>query len=173
MRRLWLVRHGIAVDRDDPDCPSDRERPLTSEGERRVREAAAGMRVLAVAPEVIFTSPLVRARGTAEIVAGVLGVPKREIRETAALEPDCDPANALEEIAECGARRILAAGHAPHLDLFLAAAVGSSHTLSALGKCGAACLEFDRGWHEQATLIWLLRPGALREIGKGSAGTAR
>jgi len=40
---LYLVRHGIAIDRDDPKCPDEAERYLTEEGIKKTREVARGV----------------------------------------------------------------------------------------------------------------------------------
>jgi phosphohistidine phosphatase SixA len=39
---LYLVRHGIAIDREDPDCPPETERYLTRDGIKKTREVAKG-----------------------------------------------------------------------------------------------------------------------------------
>ena len=66
--RLYLMRHGIAIDREDPDCPSDPERYLTPKGIQRTRAAARGLRALRVKPTALLTSPFVRAVQTGEVV---------------------------------------------------------------------------------------------------------
>jgi len=58
---LYLVRHGIAVDREDPQAPSEPERPLTAKGVQKTRAAALGLQSLHVKPDVLITSPYVRA----------------------------------------------------------------------------------------------------------------
>src|SRR5262247_3681236 len=71
---LYLMRHGIAVDSDQPGPEADGARPLTQKGLKRTRRAARGLRRLGVSFDGILTSPLVRARQTAEIVADALGL---------------------------------------------------------------------------------------------------
>ena len=68
---LYLIRHGVAEERGDA-WPDDAKRPLTEDGMSRLRKAARGLARLGVAFDVVLTSPLVRARQTAEIVAGGL-----------------------------------------------------------------------------------------------------
>jgi phosphohistidine phosphatase len=70
-RRLFLVRHGIAEDVSKSGRDADRE--LTAEGRHKTRRAARGLRALGVQPTALLASPLVRARETAEIIAGSLG----------------------------------------------------------------------------------------------------
>ena len=72
---LYLMRHGIALTRDDPSVAHDAERPLTGKGVKRMRKAAKGLRELAIRFDSILTSPLSRARQTADIVASTLDGP--------------------------------------------------------------------------------------------------
>ena len=69
-RRLYLVRHGRA-DRDQWDGDDD-QRPLTPAGQERLRLSAAFMADLDLGVDLVLTSPLTRARQTAEIVAEAL-----------------------------------------------------------------------------------------------------
>ena len=72
---IYLVRHAIAAERGD-DWPDDTKRPLTEEGISRFKEAVGGLKALDATIEEIFTSPLVRARQTADLLAaGVRGRP--------------------------------------------------------------------------------------------------
>jgi phosphohistidine phosphatase len=84
---LYLMRHGIALTRDDPSVAHDAERPLTGKGVKRMRKAAKGLRELAVPFDSILTSPLSRARQTADIVASALGMEAR-LEEISGLAPE-------------------------------------------------------------------------------------
>ena len=163
---LYLLRHGIAIDREDPECPPDAERSLTREGIEKTREVARGLRKLGVKPDLIISSPLVRAVQTAEIAAAELSYAKEKIRRTPALEPDADPAELLKEISRLKKDEVLCAGHAPHLDEMIAQAVGVRAAFTSLKKAGAACVEFDSPAASRGTLLWLFPPKVLRELGK-------
>ena len=52
--QLFIVRHGIAIDREDPKCPSDPERYLTPEGLKKTREAANGFAAVENSPWADF-----------------------------------------------------------------------------------------------------------------------
>jgi len=80
---LYLVRHGIAIDRDDPKCPDEAERYLTEEGIKKTREVAKGVASLIDAPEIILSSPYVRAWQTAELFAAAFKIPKQKSRRIA------------------------------------------------------------------------------------------
>lgn len=164
--QLVLLRHGIAVDPADPDCPTDAQRPLTERGRRRTREVAGGLAALGVRVEVILSSPLVRAVQTAEIAAERLGLRSDQLRRTNALLPSSAPNGLLAEVQKLGPGGVLCVGHAPHLDLVLAAAVTpGSAPFTALKKAGAACLELDfPPTGGRATLLWMMDPRALRRL---------
>jgi len=63
------MRHGIAAELGEGGVISDSERPLTPEGRARLEQAATGLRRLNPKYNLIFTSSLLRARQTAEVVA--------------------------------------------------------------------------------------------------------
>ena len=72
---LYLIRHAIAAELGS-EWPDDTKRPLTERGMSRFKDAVKGLRRLDVAVDEIFTSPLVRARQTADIrAAGLDGKP--------------------------------------------------------------------------------------------------
>jgi phosphohistidine phosphatase len=80
-----LVRHGIAVERDEWEG-TEENRPLTERGKKRVRQAAAGLAALDCRPTHVFTSPFVRAYDTARLVrVGVCPSVKVETREELAV----------------------------------------------------------------------------------------
>ena len=161
---LYLFRHGVAVDPSDPECPPDAERPLTREGIEKTRLAARGLRKLGVKPDLILSSPLLRAVQTAEIAARELGWPKEKIHRTRALEPDADPAELLKELARLKQDVVLCTGHAPPLDELIDHAVGVRVAFTGLKKAGAACLEFASSASSRGVLLWLRPPKVLRQL---------
>ncbi len=160
---LYLVRHGIAMDRTEPRCPPEAERPLTARGVQRTRAAALGLRAAGAKPDVILTSPLVRAAQTAEIFAEALGFSLEKIRVSDALKPAENPANILKEIARLRAKEVACFGHAPHLDLTIAQLAGARGSFTELRKAGAACFE-QTAPHGRWQLLWMLTPKLLRKL---------
>ncbi len=69
---VYLVRHGIAADLAPDGALTDADRPLTDLGIERFRKASETYARLMVRPDRIISSPLVRARQTAEILVDVL-----------------------------------------------------------------------------------------------------
>ncbi len=163
---LYFIRHGIAIDREDPECPAeDAKRPLTAEGEVRTHEAMEGMRAFKIDPGALVSSPFLRALQTAKIAAKVFRVPAEKIRTTRALEPDEEPTKIFEELAGLTAKEVLCFGHAPHIDRAIAHALGARGCITGLKKAGAACIKLDAVNPGHGELLWLATPKMLRGMG--------
>jgi phosphohistidine phosphatase len=162
--RLYLMRHGIAIDREDPDCPPEPERYLTPKGIQRTRSAARGLRTLRIKPTALLTSPYVRAVQTGEIVCEVLALDSKQLRTTDALKPEVKPARLVEELARFGGE-VICFGHAPQVDEFIAHAMRATAPFTALKKSGVACLDIDSLAPLRANLLWVLTSRILRRLG--------
>jgi phosphohistidine phosphatase len=163
--RLYLMRHGIAIDREDPDCPPDPDRYLTPKGIQRTRAAARGLRALRVKPVALLTSPYVRAVQTGEVVCEVLGLDPKQLRTTDALKPEAKPARLAEELGRLGGE-VICFGHAPQVDEFIAHALKATAPFTALKKSGVACVDIDSLSPLRATLFWVLTSRILRRLGE-------
>jgi phosphohistidine phosphatase len=159
---FYLVRHGIAVDRTDPKSPSEPERPLTAKGVQKSRQAALGLAELGVKPDLILTSPFVRAAQTAEIFAEALGIAQEKIRPCEALKPSGSPAEVLKMAARLKAKEAMCFGHAPHLDQMVAQLACARGTFTSLKKAGVACLQQGTGGRWE--VLWILTPKILRQL---------
>jgi phosphohistidine phosphatase len=165
--QLYIVRHGIAVDREDPKCPPDPERYLTEEGVEKTKQVAAGVVALGVTADLFFTSPYVRAAQTAEIFAAALDYAKQKIRQSNLLLPGTEPTLLFRELAkERQASSVFLFGHAPQLDDVIATALGSKRHFTALKKAGVAHVELKRVSPPIGVLVWLATPKLLRRAGK-------
>lgn len=162
MIRLYLMRHGIAIDREDPQCPPEPERPLTREGIEKTRAAARGLRALGIKPAALLTSPYLRAVQTAELAGEALGLRAFKLHRTDALLPEAEPAALFRELARLRVPEIICFGHAPNMDLLIAHALGTARTFTAMKKAGVACLDFSTFATGRASLLWLMTPKSLR-----------
>ncbi len=164
MEALYLLRHGPAFPPGSPEYTED-ERPLTPKGRRKVRRLAFGLDVLKLNVERIVTSPMARARETAEIVADVLGLSDR-LEEDHALRAG----QAAEAVRDwSGGRsesRLMIVGHDPWIsDLVGLLATGQiDPAFCQLRKGGVAAFvgRSDGSW----LLDWLARPKMLRKVGE-------
>lgn len=165
--QLYIVRHGIAIDREDPQCPPDPERYLTEEGVEKTKGVAKGVAALGVAADLFFTSPYVRAVQTAEIFAEALDYSRQKIRQSELLLPGAEPTLLFRELArEKQASTVFLFGHAPHLDGAIATALGSKKHITSLKKAGVALIELKRISPPTGVLAWLATPKMLRRAGK-------
>jgi phosphohistidine phosphatase len=160
---LYLIRHGIAEARGDA-WPDDAKRPLTERGATRLRKAARALARFGVSLDVVLTSPLVRTRQTAEIVAAAFD-PRPTVVNVEALAPGGTQANLLTELEKHVRRkRIAIVGHEPGLGELAGRLVGMRHALE-LKKGGVCCIDVDtlppRG---AGTLRWFLTPKVLRSL---------
>ncbi|HKW34790.1 MAG TPA: histidine phosphatase family protein [Candidatus Acidoferrum sp.] len=165
--QLYIVRHGIAIDREDPKCPAEAERYLTEEGVEKTKQIAKGVAALGASGDLFLTSPYVRAVQTAEIFADALDYSKQRIRRNEILLPGSEPTLLFRELArEKQASSIFVFGHTPQLDDVIATALSSKKHLTSLKKAGVALIELKRISPPMGVLAWLAIPKILRRAGK-------
>ena len=155
-----FFRHGIAIERNDPSVTSDAERPLTDDGARKTRAAAEGLKRLDARYDKILTSPWLRAKQTAAIVAEVLTLPAPQ--ELPELAGDRTPAELLDALVRHHGRRTVLVGHEPLLSATVIHVLGGDWSLD-LKKSGACAIEVDSlPPRKPATLLWHLTSRQLR-----------
>jgi phosphohistidine phosphatase len=167
---LYLMRHGIALPADDPSVSDDRERPLTQKGIKRMRKAARGVRRIKIPFDAVLTSPLVRARQTADIIASALGIEAR-VEEISGLAPESTVEQLMFGLTRYHDREhLLLVGHEPLLSDAL------SHLLD-VRQPSSVRLELKKGSlcrvevdalpaASPGKLHWLLTPKQLRALGE-------
>src|SRR3984885_364298 len=97
---LYIVRHGIAIDREDPKCPPDPERYLTEEGIDKTRQGAKGIAALGITPDLLIAGPPPRAMQTSKIFASALDSSKQKLRRTDLLLPGAESSALFRELAK-------------------------------------------------------------------------
>ncbi len=163
--QLYLVRHAVAEDRGDA-WPDDNKRPLTDEGIARMRKAARGLADIDVTIDIVLSSPLVRARQTAEIVAAALD-PRPSLVNIDSLAPDGSFAAIVADLEKHGRKpRIALVGHEPAIGDLAARLIGSRHALEF--KKGAICrIDLDElPPSGPGDLRWMMTPKILRALKK-------
>ncbi len=162
---LYILRHGIAVEPGTPGFENDSERPLIPKGERRLREAAAAMKKLELSFDLILSSPFIRAKQTAEIVAGELKLKKRlefsdELAPGGSFKALIHALNELKPAPE----NVLLVGHEPYLSRLISLLVtgGADAAAIEMKKGGLCKLEADSLHAGSCSrLIWLLTPSQM------------
>jgi phosphohistidine phosphatase len=162
---LYIVRHSDAVHGGTSGILDD-DRPLTEKGIKKMKEVARGLRALGVSPELILSSPLPRARQTAEIIVEVMGgeIP---MKLTGALAPSGSRSELYEELrAGQKLSALMVVGHQPSLgEIAGEIAWGSAEHYIELKKGGACALEINElDPVPSGTLLWLLTPGISRRV---------
>jgi phosphohistidine phosphatase len=128
---------------------------------------AAAVAALGVSPDLLLSSPYVRAMQTAELFASALDYSKQKIRRTDLLLPGTEPSLLFRELAkDKQTSTLFVFGHAPQLDDIIAAALGSKHHITSLKKAGVALIELKRVSPPNGQLVWLATPKMLRRSGK-------
>ena len=151
--QLWLLRHGEAVPHESKP---DFERELTPRGERQSVAAGEALARLGVEFAACYTSPLVRARETAELACKQLNVTPEERRDLGK-EFDVETVRDLLAGHDDG-QRVLVVGHNP---AFAQAVLDLTGARIDLKKGGIAAVRVSQGRGE---LLALLRPRELESL---------
>lgn len=160
---LYLIRHGLAAERGE-HYPDDSKRPLTNEGISRLKREAKGLAALEVSFDEIITSPLVRARQTADVFAEAMK-PKPAVSLADALTPAGRPADVVQALATHTKKaRLALVGHEPNMGALAAFLIGAKTPVPF--KKGAVCrIDFggvpSRG---RGQIVWFATPRMLREL---------
>ena len=147
--RLYFVRHGIAEDL----ATSDFSRELTKRGRRRVATSAKVMERLGLAPAQIFSSPRLRARQTAEIIAEALD---QQVELSEAVNFGFDLAGVRRLTKYLGADdEVMFVGHNPDMSLLVSEISGVDASMK---KGGLARIDVIGRAVDEGELIWLIAP---------------
>ncbi|HEV2329678.1 MAG TPA: phosphohistidine phosphatase SixA [Verrucomicrobiae bacterium] len=164
---IFILRHGIAVDRGTEGFTHDSERPLTGKGRRQLRKSAGAMKRMKLRFDLILSSPYERARKTANIVAEELNLKKR-LKLTDTLKYENDPESMIAEIRRLkpAPKNLLLVGHEPYLSQLVSRLVSGNGDLAMDFKKGGLCKlemeKLDAGM--RGHLVWLLTPKLMNEM---------
>jgi len=156
--KLYLVRHAIAEDLANHE--DDSLRPLTEKGREKMKRIAAALNEIGVQPDLIISSPYVRASQTASVLAKELKY-KEELLYSDFLVPMGEPNDMIGEInGKYSVDELMLVGHEPNISSLASVLLAGSPNLSINFKKGGVCclsvddLHYDR----KATLEWLITP---------------
>jgi phosphohistidine phosphatase len=170
--RLYILRHGIAAERDEW-TGDDRKRPLTESGRQEMREVAQGIRSLDIKLDTLITSPLTRAKETADFVRKA--VHPATYDSSKLLAPGCDLeslGNLLLEYPK--AQELMIVGHEPDQSELIAELIGGAGQRARIQmkKAACCCIKLDSSTGTSAglqlagkgQLIWHLPPQVLSRL---------
>lgn len=135
--KLFLVRHGIAIEGLAPGMQRDSERTLTDEGRTEMKLVARGLRQIGVRPEAVIASPYVRTRQTAEVLANEFDV---EVKLEDALAPGVNFSRLCRAVANCvDSEQIILVGHEPDMGMIAGQLLFAGDGFEMPFKKGAVC----------------------------------
>jgi phosphohistidine phosphatase len=159
---IYIARHAWAGERGDPRWPDDSLRELTPEGIERYSEVVKLLAERGFAPERIVTSPYIRCRQTADIIAKYVdGKPK--VDELEALEPGSDLDPLIEWTNEHGGKDVCWVGHSPDVERLAAELLGDGAGRIRFAKGAVAAISFEGDTASAAggELYWLATAKSL------------
>ncbi len=168
---LYILRHGLAVEPGAPGYAKDADRPLTPKGERKMWQIAEAMEALDLSFDLMLSSPYLRARQTADIIAEAFNARKKlEFSET--LTPAGSPKRLIEFLLGLKPlpENVLLVGHEPYLSGLISLLVAGDERLCVTLKKGGLCkLNAESLTPGRcAALEWLLTPGQMKLMAERS-----
>ena len=159
---IYLVRHAWAGQSGDPRYADDALRPLTDKGTKRFRRVVKKLVRRGFAPQVVATSPLVRARQTAEIIGE-----RCPTHPAVTVVDDLAPGGRLEPLIAWtlsqSAVDVAWVGHAPDIDSLAADLIGAGNGQIGFEKGAVAAIRFaDQIAAGAGELVWLATAELLR-----------
>lgn len=152
---LILLRHGKA---EDAHPQGDAFRALTEKGFEQARHQAARLAGFGKPPDIVLTSPLTRARQTADTFCNSIGLPGPLVQSW--ISPGMKPETALQELSGFSEfNRVAIVGHEPDLSRLISTLLGSNSTAIQMKKACLACLSLQPP-SKQAKLKYLI-PASL------------
>jgi phosphohistidine phosphatase len=150
---IYFLRHGEA---DWPDWKKrDDERPLTEKGKKEMHEVGAFLANLSVKPDLVLTSPLLRASQTAEIAARYIDA---KCVEDESLAPGFGRSELKKLLKNRDCNSVMLVGHEPDFSRTVGKLTGARIKLS---KAGIALVEVDADW-SSGKLLWLFPPKIVK-----------
>ena len=151
--QLYVIRHAVAEDQA-PDGGGDHDRRLTKKGRRKFERLVRRLRAAGMEIDLIATSPLVRTRQTAEVLAEALAS-RPPIEVVDALAPGSDWQALVAWTIRQDAERIAWVGHAPCVGRLVALTIGDGSAAIRMQKGAVAAIRLDDGPGQPGELEWL------------------
>jgi phosphohistidine phosphatase len=165
---LYIIRHGIAEELGTNNGYHDSQRALTEAGRKKMHGIADGLRACGVKFNLILSSPYLRARETAEILAEVFNM-KDKLAFSENLIPPGYLEQLIDEINEqYPVDNLAIVGHEPALSSLVSILLSGQPVLNVTMKKGGVChLSMDKLQLEGGTTLeWLLTPSQLAKLGE-------
>ncbi len=156
---LILLRHGKA---DDHHPDGDFSRALVEKGRKQARRAAKLLKAADLLPDIVLTSPLVRARQTADEFCDTAGIPGATIQGWLAC--GMSPETAMAELAAFhDFKNVAIVGHEPDFSGFIQWILGANGGSIEVKKGAIACLQVNPP-SQRGTLVYLIPPMLAKHV---------
>jgi phosphohistidine phosphatase len=156
---IYLVRHAAAVARGADGIATDEERPLSEEGWKQAASLGRVFKKRGIIPEMVVTSPLVRAVQTAKELCTVLELTDRHIETRDELAPDGRPKKLARYLNGLPWQSVILVGHQPDLGSCAGWLLGNKEMQIDFAKGGAAMIRVEGSVTKGGgMLMWLIGP---------------
>jgi phosphohistidine phosphatase len=157
---LYLIRHADAASLSDAGVTEDANRPLTECGKGQATAIAAALQKREIQLQFVVSSPLLRARQTAEGMLKDWVGTAPELRFCEELAPGAKRRQLARFLQDLGAERIAVVGHQPDLGEFAAWLIGGKKVRIEIAKAGIAHIRCEQKLGKgEGALEWLVSPG--------------
>ena len=161
--KIYLIRHGEAIDHETDSVKSDEYRFLTIKGRMTTRKIARHLKEELGAADKIFTSPLTRAVQTSEVIATSIKY-KNEVEIANELKIGSSISRVFELIKHNSElNSIVLVGHEPMMGM-LVNALSNKKDFYSFKKSGVCLIDFDTK-KETGIYKWFLNPKTLEHAG--------
>jgi phosphohistidine phosphatase len=156
---VFLIRHADAVPLGERGITNDEERPLTDKGEEQAVAVGKLFQKKGIVLDRLYTSPLLRARQTAEAMLRLWSRPELELQTCSALAPDVKPRKLSRFLLKQGGEKVGLVGHMPHLAVITGWLIGDKNLGIDLEKTGVAYVSCGEAPGKGlGVLHWLVSP---------------
>jgi phosphohistidine phosphatase len=155
---LYLIRHAEARPLGEGDTAADEERPLTEQGEAQAKLIGSGLQKRGIHLGMLLTSPLLRARQTADAILGAWTAPTPQLEVCDALSPGKSPKKLSRHLRTLESDSIAIVGHNPDLSAYLSWLIGGKRAQVHLSKGSVAFVVADAVRKDLGTLQWMVTP---------------
>ena len=161
---LYILRHAIALPHGTAGYDQDSDRPLTPKGAKKMRSISKGMQALGINFDLILSSPFMRAKETADIVANTFKAQKK-LKFSDTLAVDGNPSELIDELNDkhSSHEAVMLVGHEPYLSELVSMLISGDLRVKTTMKKGGLCKlsASSLQYGHCATLEWLLAPRHL------------
>ncbi len=156
---LYLIRHADALPLGERGVTNDEERPLSEIGATQCEAAAKALQTRGIVLDKLYTSPLLRARQTAELLVRAWGQPELMVETCAPLAPGGKPRRLSKQILKSAGAKIGLVGHQPDLGDYAAWLLGYKKAQIDLPKAGVLLIQCgEMPGKGMGALQWMVTP---------------